>query len=109
MFHLNLLLFKWTLAVFVESLESLCENHNVSFNVDSGCYSSLQKLNLTKAISDQLKYIILLKLAMLELPCCSIVLSYLSQHTLKVTGHPFWRFVENRYCALKISPIFTKC
>jgi hypothetical protein len=27
---------------------------------------------------------------------------------LKVTGHPFWRFVENRYCALKISPIFIK-
>ena len=26
----------------------------------------------------------------------------------KVTGHPFWRFVENRYCALKISPIFIK-
>ena len=70
------------LSVFVESLESLCENHNVSFNVDSGCYSSLQILNLTKAISDQLKYIILLKLAMLELPYCSIVLSYLSQHTL---------------------------
>jgi hypothetical protein len=65
------------LSVFVESLESLCENHNVSFNVDSVCYSSLQILNLTKAISDQLKYIILLKLAMLELPCCSIVLSYL--------------------------------
>ena len=57
--------------MFVESLESLCENHNVSFNVDSGCYSSLQILNLTKAIGDQLKYIILLKLAMLELPCCS--------------------------------------
>ena len=68
--------------MFVESLESLCENHNVSFNVDSGCYLILQILNLTKAISDQLKYIILLKLAMLELPCCSIVLSYLSQHTL---------------------------
>ena len=50
--------------MFVESLESLCENHNVSFNVDSGCYLSLQILNLTKAISDQLKYIILLKLAM---------------------------------------------
>ena len=27
---------------------------------------------------------------------------------LKVTGHPFWRFVENRHCALKISPIFIK-
>ena len=26
----------------------------------------------------------------------------------KVTGHPFWRFAENRYCALKISPIFIK-
>jgi hypothetical protein len=26
----------------------------------------------------------------------------------KVTGHPFRRFVENRYCALKISPIFIK-
>jgi hypothetical protein len=26
----------------------------------------------------------------------------------KVTGHHFWRFVENRYCALKISPIFIK-
>jgi hypothetical protein len=25
---------------------------------------------------------------------------------LKVTGHPFWRFAENRYCALNISPIF---
>ena len=32
------------------------------------------------------------------------------QHTssIKVTGHPFWRFAENRYCALKISPIFIK-
>ena len=28
--------------------------------------------------------------------------------TLKVTGHPFWRFAENRYCVLKISPIFIK-
>ena len=28
--------------------------------------------------------------------------------SLKVTGHPFWRFVQNRYCALKISPIFIK-
>ena len=27
---------------------------------------------------------------------------------IKVTGHLFWRFVENRYCALKISPIFIK-
>jgi hypothetical protein len=26
----------------------------------------------------------------------------------KVTGHPFWRFAENRYCALNISPIFIK-
>jgi hypothetical protein len=26
----------------------------------------------------------------------------------KVTGHPFWRFSENRYCALNISPIFIK-
>jgi hypothetical protein len=24
---------------------------------------------------------------------------------LKVTGHPFWRFAENRYCALNISAI----
>jgi hypothetical protein len=23
-------------------------------------------------------------------------------------GHPFWCFVENHYCALKISPIFIK-
>jgi hypothetical protein len=27
---------------------------------------------------------------------------------VNVTGHPFWRFAENRYCALKISPIFIK-
>jgi hypothetical protein len=27
---------------------------------------------------------------------------------IKVTGHPFWRFAENRYCALKISPILIK-
>jgi hypothetical protein len=27
---------------------------------------------------------------------------------LQNTGHPFWRFVENRYCAFKISPIFIK-
>jgi hypothetical protein len=26
----------------------------------------------------------------------------------KVTGHPFWRFAENRYCAFNISPIFIK-
>jgi hypothetical protein len=26
----------------------------------------------------------------------------------KVTGHPFWRFAENRYCALNISLIFIK-
>jgi hypothetical protein len=77
MFHLNLLLFKW-ISVFVESLESLSENRNLSFNVDAGCF---QILNPTKS-SDQLKYTILLKLALLELPCCSIVLSYLSQHTL---------------------------
>jgi hypothetical protein len=29
-------------------------------------------------------------------------------HRFKVIGHPFWRFAENRYCALKISPIFIK-
>jgi hypothetical protein len=34
---------------------------------------------------------------------------FFSHFPLKVTGHPFWRFVENRYCALKISPIFIKC
>jgi hypothetical protein len=57
--------------VFVESLESLCENHNVSFNVDSGFYLSLEILNLIeKAIRDQLKNTILLKLALLELPRC---------------------------------------
>ena len=27
---------------------------------------------------------------------------------IKVTGHPFWRFAENRYCTLNISPIFIK-
>jgi hypothetical protein len=33
----------------------------------------------------------------------------ISHRLFKVTGHgPFWRFVENRYCALKISPIFIK-
>jgi hypothetical protein len=26
----------------------------------------------------------------------------------EVTGHPFWRFAENRYCALNISPILIK-
>ena len=35
--------------MIVESLESSSENHNVSFNVDSGCYSSLQILNLIKS------------------------------------------------------------
>ena len=35
--------------MFVESLESLSENHNVSFNVDSACYLSLQILNLRKS------------------------------------------------------------
>jgi hypothetical protein len=68
--------------VFVESLESLFENRNVSFNVDSGFYSTFQILNPKKASIDQLKYTILLKLAMLELPGCLIVLFYLSQHTL---------------------------
>ena len=29
-------------------------------------------------------------------------------NNIKVTGHPFWRFMENRYCALKIRPIFIK-
>jgi hypothetical protein len=28
--------------------------------------------------------------------------------TVKVTGHPFWRFAENCYCALNIGPIFIK-
>jgi hypothetical protein len=86
MFHLNLLLFKW-ISVFVESLESLSENRNLSFNVDAGCF---QILNPTKS-SDQLKYTILLKLALLELPCCSIVLSYLSQHTLNTW---VWLFLD---------------
>jgi hypothetical protein len=27
---------------------------------------------------------------------------------IKVTGHLFWRFAENRYCALNIRPIFIK-
>ena len=35
--------------MFVESLESLSENHNVSFNVDSGLYLSLEILNLRKS------------------------------------------------------------
>jgi hypothetical protein len=34
------------LSVFVESLESLSENHNLSFNVDAGCF---QILNPTKS------------------------------------------------------------
>jgi hypothetical protein len=28
--------------------------------------------------------------------------------SVKVTGHPFWRFSENRYCALNISSILIK-
>ena len=36
------------LSVFVESLESSSENHNVSINVDLDVYSSLQILKLTK-------------------------------------------------------------
>ena len=74
-------MFKWTF-VFVESLESSSENHSVYFNVNSGCYLSIQYLILQKVIRDQLKYTTLLKLALLELPHCLIVLSYLSQHTL---------------------------
>ena len=31
-----------------------------------------------------------------------------SLNSVKVTGHPFWRFAENRYCALNISPILIK-
>jgi hypothetical protein len=34
------------LSVFVESLECSSENHNVSLNVDSGCF---QMLHLTKS------------------------------------------------------------
>jgi hypothetical protein len=30
----------------------------------------------------------------------------LGKKVIKVTGHPFWRFEGNRYCAFKISPIF---
>ena len=30
------------------------------------------------------------------------------QYNSKVTGHPFWRFAENRYCVLNISRIFIK-
>ena len=29
-------------------------------------------------------------------------------YLFKVTGHPFLRFAENRYCALNICPIFIK-
>jgi hypothetical protein len=29
-------------------------------------------------------------------------------YAIKVTGHPFWRFAENRYCALNISSILIK-
>ena len=29
-------------------------------------------------------------------------------NSFKVTGHPFWRFAENRYCALNISSILIK-
>ena len=79
------------LSVFVESLESSSENRNVCFNVDSRYYLSLQILNIIKSISDQLKYTILLKLALLELPCCLIVLSYLSQHTLNTW---VWLFLD---------------
>ena len=31
-----------------------------------------------------------------------------THRAFKVTGHPFCRFAGNRYCALKISPIFIK-
>jgi hypothetical protein len=41
---------------------------------------------------------------------CSHVCRYrkVRRQCVKVTGHPFWRFVKNRYCALRISPIFIK-
>jgi hypothetical protein len=45
-----------------------------------------------------------LQLLALGLPLPGHLLSLVL--TFKVTGHPFWRFAENRYCALKISPIF---
>jgi hypothetical protein len=34
--------------------------------------------------------------------------NYPGQTQVKVTEHPFWRFAENRYCALNISPILIK-
>jgi hypothetical protein len=42
----------------------------------------------------------------IDINCNAVLSGYIT--TFKVTGHPFWHFVENRYCVLKISPIFIK-
>jgi hypothetical protein len=49
--------------------------------------------------------IYILQLLKIRGSCRSVVII---MKKFKVTGHPLWRFVENRYCALKISPIFIK-
>ena len=81
------------LSVFVEILESSSENHNVMFlsMLILDVIWVFKYWILQKAISDQLKYTILLKLALLELPHCLIVLSYLSQHTLNTW---VWLFLD---------------
>jgi hypothetical protein len=83
--HLSFLLFKNRLSVFVESLESLSESHTVSFKVDSRCYFSLQIYKiLEKGIWDQLQCATPLKLALFELPCCSIKSCFIYPSTLLI-------------------------
>jgi hypothetical protein len=64
--------------------------YSISFNVDFIIWVFTYWI-LEKAISDQLKYTILLKLVLLELPRCLIVLSYLFQHTLNTW---VWLFLD---------------
>ena len=35
-----------------------------------------------------------------------LAIQYFITMIIKVTGHSLWRFAENRYCTLNISPIF---
>jgi hypothetical protein len=91
MFQLNLLLFKWTFSVCWKFGKFIWKSQCFFQCWFCMLFRVFKYWILEKAISDQLKYTILLKLALLELPHCLTVLSYLSQHTLNTW---VWLFLD---------------
>jgi hypothetical protein len=111
---------KSTIHVFAKLLYSICFCLWFSFGKDHSMFSKiLLALGVVLAISALgkkiYKFSVIESQSLIMFLASNMQLLYLKRcrkpyfsSYINVTRYPFWRVVENRYCALKISPIFIK-